>query len=410
MKKLRVLLVHGTWSSSHGWTLPGSLFQTQLPEKLKGLYGEVRTTDCVEWDGKHRVRSRSEVSKEVAKRLEEFHRDFKESQDDWDYLIIGHSHGGNIAVGGVRRFLSIHPDFPILGVVCLNTPFLSNELRATSRYLIAWIVVSLVLAFGLGITECAGVCGFENVPHVSYWLVVLAIALGILMQWGERLRRERRKEREEGVKHMHPGTETRPDVLCLASPDEEALTLLGLGEGIANLPQLMLHPWALVLALSLGVTRILAGTQILCRGDIYCWNQVFYTVARRFAQWITSAIAGGFVGSLIITLLFGLPLISALSIMVKRVLVSYVPLRPANSYFMSISDLSFSWKNPMQLLHSRIYWSKETFTEICTWVRSRSAFRDRSRGLNLKSEEFSKISSSLHPEKRSAGYLNSDPS
>jgi hypothetical protein len=271
------------------------------------------------------------------KRLEEFHRDFKECPDDWDYLVIGHSHGGNIAVSGVRSFLRQHPDLPILGVVCLNTPFLSNELRATSRYLIAWIVVSLVLALGLAITECAGVCStVGNVPNVSYWLAILAILLGVLLRWSERLRGKRRKEREEDVENLNSGTETRPDVLCLASPDEEAVTLLGLGEGIANLPQLMLHPWALVLAISWGIARILPGPKILCHGDMYCWNQEVYIVARRFAQWISWAIAGGFAGSLVITLLFGLPIVSALSIMVKRVLGSYVPLRPANAYFISI--------------------------------------------------------------------------
>ncbi len=160
----------------------------------------------------------------------------------------------------------------------------------------------------------------------------------------------------------------RPRVLCLSSADDEAITLLGLGEGLANLPQLMLHP------LALGCMILVAsGAQLFHQGTAWCplqadcWAASALVVGLSLSGWVGIALLAGVASSAAVTWIFGLSWRQFLETMATRVLVSYVPLQPANALFRAVSDYETRW-SPMQLFHSRIYRAEATVDDIASWV------------------------------------------
>ena len=159
-------------------------------------------------------------------------------------------------------------------------------------------------------------------------------------------------------------------MLCLSCPDDEAITFLGLGEGIANLPQLFLHPVALIIVALICVFVLHSGGDLRwCGNDKVCEVRQLASVSVVFIMWVMTALGGGILGAAAVALLFGLGLGDACRALVSRVLVSYVPLKPAECLFRGISGLNLGWGNPLQLMHSAIYRSSDTTKAIAEWLR-----------------------------------------
>lgn len=367
MKKMLVLLVHGTWAGAARWTHPGSLFRERLEKGVHELGYEVDYR-LFPWNGKNRWRARVEVSESVNE-----HLDKVLEKQETELLIIAHSHGGNIATEAVRTRLRSDPEIPLRGVVCLNTPFLTHQLRGSSGFLPVWLLVAFVLVIGLWITgygnEQVGPIGavgpiagkFYNLHNTDLQIGLVSVfsVTGGLFLISKYIQR----------KESRFPWEPRPRVLCLSCPDDEAITFLGLGEGIANLPQLLLHPVSMALFwISALLLLLLFGGWTWCGNDFACWEPQVGTLSVLFIMWLGLALVGGVAGTLLMTLMFGLSARQALRTLVSRVLVSYVPLRPAKSHFRGISDLPIKWR-PIQLFHSGIYESLQTVDEICVWLK-----------------------------------------
>src|SRR5436309_2555838 len=125
MRKIYVQLVHGTWAGKAKWTEENSEFRNRLDQALSKYFGEVKI-ECVKWNGWNRWQMRSVISAKVLKNLQWAHSELS----GYEFLIVGHSHGGNIALDALRDFLESIPAAPILGVIGLNTPFLKQEVRS----------------------------------------------------------------------------------------------------------------------------------------------------------------------------------------------------------------------------------------------------------------------------------------
>ena len=262
------------------------------------------------------------------------------------------------------------------GVSCRNTPFLKHELRAWGNYLIVWLVLLLLAALALApwstpltptyqhavdqVSQFFG--GFLQRETVFSSLIALALALLGVVFLGTRMRLT--------PALIEPYSCARPKVLCLSCPDDEAITFLGLLEGVSNLPQLLLHPLFVVpIAAAAPALLYFTGHHTFCSSDIYCWASNLYLTACVLGLWVLIAITGGLLGSIIVKIAFGLPSRGILENLLSRVLVSYAPLRPADVYFRGITEISHKWLTPFQLLHSQIYRSPQTFTEIGKWLR-----------------------------------------
>lgn len=130
-----ITLVHGTWGRSfipqpsrpgkEYWFEAGSSFRKDLDRQLsdRGL-GPVEF-ETIEWSGSNSLTERSKAAARLARQLVAQHARAPQAR----LLVIGHSHGGNVALDVANHILM--KDLPV-SVVTLATPFL--EVTAPSRW------------------------------------------------------------------------------------------------------------------------------------------------------------------------------------------------------------------------------------------------------------------------------------
>lgn len=170
---LAVILVHGTWgrgmfpsdtparAGPARWFEAGSNFRLSLEPLLAERFGEVDVSEF-HWSGANSFFSREQASVELAGKLEEHHTRAPFAK----YLIIAHSHGGNVAFRAIQRLAELGTRIDDLNVVTMGTPFLRirdnprlTDYSSASRFLVASLIAaSLVYLY----------------PIQSWWVVFLA--------------------------------------------------------------------------------------------------------------------------------------------------------------------------------------------------------------------------------------------
>ena len=106
-----VFLVHGTFAKRAQWVRSGS----QFCESLLGNLGPRTCIKSLIWSGKNSVAAREEA----ADRLSELLQDSVASFPGVPHVVIGHSHGGNVALKAAAA-----PALADVDIVCLSTPIL----------------------------------------------------------------------------------------------------------------------------------------------------------------------------------------------------------------------------------------------------------------------------------------------
>ncbi len=118
MSKCVVTLVHGTFAPHAPWVQPGSRLREALAREL-GTNVEFQT---INWTGRNRFKDRFRAVEAAAASVAAS----VQRNPDAAQFIIGHSHGGNIALGALNDAgLAAR----VAGVVCLSTPFLLVKRR-----------------------------------------------------------------------------------------------------------------------------------------------------------------------------------------------------------------------------------------------------------------------------------------
>jgi hypothetical protein len=116
-----VTLIHGTFARKAPWTLPGSRLCQALDAHFAGRVQLRR----FEWSGRNSFRARR-------KAVDGLTQDLATARTRWPgapHYLVGHSHGGTVAIGGVLG----SPPRTVDGVVCLATPVLTTRRRRFSR-------------------------------------------------------------------------------------------------------------------------------------------------------------------------------------------------------------------------------------------------------------------------------------
>jgi hypothetical protein len=115
--KTVITLVHGTWARRAKWVRPGSRLRTLLNNHLPGtVLFEVFT-----WGGRNSARTRQLASEKLALQLSQQLLDYPDAQ----HFVLGHSHGGSVALKAVE----IAGLFHSVGVICMSTPFFAVSPR-----------------------------------------------------------------------------------------------------------------------------------------------------------------------------------------------------------------------------------------------------------------------------------------
>jgi hypothetical protein len=115
-----ITLVHGTWgrllpSRTPRWFEPGSEFRRQLEAHLAGKASILIRESC--WSGKNAIKARSDASTVLAQELAQLEK----VQPQFKQVIIGHSHGGNVALDALRS-MELNSNVHLL--ITMATPFL----------------------------------------------------------------------------------------------------------------------------------------------------------------------------------------------------------------------------------------------------------------------------------------------
>jgi Serine aminopeptidase, S33 len=161
-----VTLVHGTWARRADWTTESSPLCRAI---RKAMHGPVRFEQFL-WSGRNTVTSRSKAVEHLISHLAAL-------QERWPHarhFVIGHSHGGNIALQAMRDKAV---EARIAGVVCLSTPFLwasPRNLGRVGRIALWWFPVVVALFCLVPAVELLPVA-FQSAASV----LTLIIALGL---------------------------------------------------------------------------------------------------------------------------------------------------------------------------------------------------------------------------------------
>src|SRR5687768_12746618 len=135
--KYVITVVHGNRPKADGRLAPGSFLHRALDDRPAGV-----TFRQFAWPGTNTHAARIEAGD----RLAAFIRDGHEQAPDARHFILGHSHGGNVALYAMRHTVAREV---VCGIVTLGTPFIHTRRRDPRRYtdVIAWLML-LVAALG----------------------------------------------------------------------------------------------------------------------------------------------------------------------------------------------------------------------------------------------------------------------
>jgi pimeloyl-ACP methyl ester carboxylesterase len=165
-----VILIHGTWARDAAWTLPHSALRRAFVEVL----GERVLFTRLIWSGSNTFQSRATASIKLNEKIARLREQFPGRS----VTLVGHSHGGNIALSAINTSLQRNVD----AVICLSTPFLNAERRELGNMgrFASW-GVPMFLCWVLGMF-----CIHRSFKHESdfmnFAVFILASALGLGMQ------------------------------------------------------------------------------------------------------------------------------------------------------------------------------------------------------------------------------------
>jgi pimeloyl-ACP methyl ester carboxylesterase len=165
-----VTLVHGTWAQNAAWTQSDS----ELCRHLKQKFGDNILFHSHRWSGGNSFRARRAASRALAPQLEEMLVRFPDAR----HFVVGHSHGGNVALAALTPEIGRRLD----GLICLATPVLVSRPRLfdpLTRKLFPWMSAAPVLVMAV----------LAELRLVSDSLLPAGPLLGILILSGYLLRK-----------------------------------------------------------------------------------------------------------------------------------------------------------------------------------------------------------------------------
>jgi pimeloyl-ACP methyl ester carboxylesterase len=220
-----LFLVHGTFAGKAAWTSPDSPFCSYLKSRLQiaDKIGKVK------WSGANTTAAREAGVKDLTQKLS----DSLQKHPTNKHVVIGHSHGGNIAVHAVSR----NPDFAKVSVALLSTPFLIVRQRAWSyTFWLSFAIGSclgLIFLIGFPVAVALAIGKLPKDVSVSlapYPIIALLIAIGIAI--GALLRAVyicfvMRKSTNRILKQNKLTIPPTADILIIRESGDEASNLLG---------------------------------------------------------------------------------------------------------------------------------------------------------------------------------------
>jgi hypothetical protein len=201
-----VTLVHGTWARGAGWTASSSPLCATLRNAAWGTVRFERFT----WSGRNAISARAAAIEGLISHIQA-------TQERWPrarHYIVGHSHGGNIALQALRDRTV---EGRTVGVVCLSTPFLCAAPRDLGPFgsVALWWGPVIVMLFCLALLVMA----FVPESHVN---TALCIALATSIWLGFLVERNVERLSEATIIALRYPVVAPTKVLIVRAPGDEA--------------------------------------------------------------------------------------------------------------------------------------------------------------------------------------------
>lgn len=340
-----IILVHGTFASNAQWIDSDSQLSQHISTTLSGpvnffpLY----------WSGSNSFEARHEATEKLVTLV----NDVKYRHPHAPIIIVGHSHGGSVAVAAREKL----PDATLAGVVTLSTPFLHIEYdppKRMERYAvggIAFAVAAFLVAFSGIYSQSLSVsptAEFELITFAILFFLVLVV-INVAGQQSRQL--GERQARESHVDDRHASR-----TLILRTSSDEASMVIGIMAVVARITEL--------------THRTFLGFADIVEERFSSWRNNDGAANLRFFAWWT-------VTMLLITLLMPL---TALLAVVARLTVGEVPLLwcrvgaeatpPGKWSIRYVSSVDATPRHDEQsiLRHSRLYTDGNALTQITDWI------------------------------------------
>ncbi len=167
-----ITLVHGTWSHSSIWK------DSELYRILKDeLQPAIIDDEFNWWKGPNHHADRIQAGRQLATRLEDHWKVYPKAK----HVVVGHSHGGNVALYAVKHLNEKGTPDLLEKIVCLATPHLHVRARPIDQSLnvLKWVasIATFLLSFGLLLLS---MITFPPLKHIILDEPELFLLLGLL--------------------------------------------------------------------------------------------------------------------------------------------------------------------------------------------------------------------------------------
>jgi hypothetical protein len=247
-----ITLVHGTWADTRGWVAPGSVLRRELEARL----GSVVFREFP-WSSAHTHAARTEAGVRLARFVRGGHAQYPEAR----HFIIGHSHGGIVALYAMRDTAA---DQVVSGIITLATPFVSARRRRFRPYVGAVTFLLIATPVVAGALVLAAM--WPRQPALLIWMlggVFLSVTADRpLSKW---LIRVVRRWQADILAGLQPPTIDPSRLLILGSRGDEAHRWLRAWDVVSHAPFVV----AGVLLSTLGIAgRVLLQSRLAGKGPI----------------------------------------------------------------------------------------------------------------------------------------------
>jgi hypothetical protein len=208
---ISVVFVHGTWAGGSTWP--------QLEAHIRRAFAPAEVAiHHLKWSGRNTVSARLSA----AETLTQFLRADLAHRPTARRFVVGHSHGGTVALFGLR---DVARRQSVDGVICLSTPFLLVRPRRLSE------LGSSLVSFGLVMTVAV-----VTVAAALFTRSIVPLIVGPAAAWAIRVAAVRGASRSQPfIERVSLPDVTGLPLLIVRAPDDEASLSLGLLQATTRL-------------------------------------------------------------------------------------------------------------------------------------------------------------------------------
>lgn len=263
--RLIVLAIHGTFAPDADWAQPGST----LHQLIQSEPGSIHINWVpFSWSGGNSHSARELASTGLAKKVD----DLSIQNPNADIHLIGHSHGGNVALMMLSAHLDIRPK--VASVICLSTPFLKFDVGGVEQHqeeleLISWRQI----AFGFMMTLLFIHWGGLGDSTEKFLVIVYILMSTCVYLFKATLGQDLKNTDLRGIQRFYNYQRIKVRVLAVRVTRDEAMLWIGAVHLIAEIPRRLRHA-------ALGLTFILLLNVVLWPFIIIF--SAFYPPARYF--------------------------------------------------------------------------------------------------------------------------------